>query len=199
MAANEATAAGLPLADAYLPWARATNFRDAVLPGARGEWHWLLLELSETTSASEFASAARQSARDDLRVPAHYVNPPQGLERSRYCTAACSPRFLAALVGEGGAVPGAELLSKIRRFEIGFVASALPDPDATLPVAQSQGGAEAGVVVGIVDDGLAIATSASGRSPTAATPRGCWPSGTSTSVPSPRVRGSMAGCSVRRT
>ena len=157
MAANEATAARLPLADAYLPWARATNFRDAVLPGARGEWHWLLLELSETTSASEFASAARQSARDDLRVPAHYLNPPQGLERSRYCTAACSPRFLAALVGEGGAVPGAELLSKIRRFEIGFVASALPDPDSTLPVAQSQGGAEAGVVVGIVDDGLAIA------------------------------------------
>ena len=68
MAANKAAGAGLPLADAYLPWARATNFRDALLPGARGEWHWLLLELSETTSASEFALAARQSARDDLRV-----------------------------------------------------------------------------------------------------------------------------------
>ena len=114
MAANEVGASGLPRSDAYLPWARATAFRDAVLPGARGDWHWLLLELSEPTEAREFAEAARQSARDDLRVPAHYQNPPRGLASSRYCTAACSPRFLDALSGAAKAAPWTELLSKIR-------------------------------------------------------------------------------------
>ena len=144
MAANAAGAMGLPRADAYLPWARATSFRDAVLPGARGDWHWLLLELSDTTSANDFASAAGQVARDDLRVPAHYRNPPRALATSRYCTAACSPRFLGALVGEGGAAPWAELLGKIRRFEIGFIAADLPDPDAEPPQVQVPGGPAAG-------------------------------------------------------
>lgn len=156
MAANVARGTGLPRADAYLPWARATGFRDAVLPGARGDWHWLLLELSETTSASDFAAAAGQSARDDLRVPAHYRHPPRSLATSRYCTAACSPGFLAALAGEGAAAPWAELLAKIRRFEIGFTAAELPDPDAA-PLALAGDGPAPDVVVGIVDDGLAIA------------------------------------------
>ena len=142
----------LPLADAYLPWARATGFRDAggLRPGA---WHWLLLELNEP--ARDFALRARETARDGLRVPAHYLYPPRQLEGSTYCTAACTPEFLDALEGRHDAPAWAGAIGAVTRFEIGLVTDVPPDPDAA---AESPASVEAAaVVIGVIDDRLGIA------------------------------------------
>ncbi|MFT3954116.1 MAG: S8 family serine peptidase [Piscinibacter sp.] len=147
--------AGLPLADAYLPWGRVTGFRDAGRPGQGGDWLWLLLELG--VPAQDFAGLVRVTAREHLRVPGHYLCPPRGLEGSVYCTAACSRHFLDVLTGFAAGGAWAEVLAAIRRFEIGFVAPQPPDPDAGPEVVAAHGLAPAAVVVGVVDDGIAFA------------------------------------------
>ncbi len=149
---SEAT---LPLADAYLPWARATGFRDAGPPGKATDWHWLLLELE--MPASRFAELVRDTAREHVRVPAHYLRPPRGLDDSVYCTAACSRHFLDVLSGLAPGDAWPDLLGAIRRFEIGFLTARPPDPDAEPSGIESGGLPAAAVVVGIVDDGIAFA------------------------------------------
>lgn len=152
---NLARPPGLPLADAYLPWALASGFRDAGPSDAGGGWHWLLLELY--LPARDFAALARATARQHLRVPAHYLRPPRGLADSVYCTAACSRRFLEALAGRVPADRWGALLGAICRFEIGFVTPCPPDPDARPQAIAAHGLGPADVVVGIVDDGIAFA------------------------------------------
>ncbi len=144
-----------PLADAYLPWAIATDFRDA--GGLRpGGWHWLLLELNET--ARDFALRARETAADGLRVPAHYLHPPRqldGIDGTTFCTAACTTDFLHALRGPNPVPVWAGAIAAVKRFEIGLVTDAPPDPYAE-PV--DFGGADAApVVIGVIDDRLGIA------------------------------------------
>jgi hypothetical protein len=150
-------AAALPLADAYLPWARATGFRDAGPAGAECGWHWLLLELKEEVPARRFAERARAGARDQLRVPAHYLQPPRGLEDSRYCTAACTRDFLDLLSGAAQGGAGHELVAMIERFEIGFLTAVLPDPDAQPAQVDVGDLPPPAVVIGVVDDGIAFA------------------------------------------
>lgn len=148
-------AAALPLADAYLPWARATGFRDAGPPGVDADWHWLLLELK--VPASDFAKAVRADARDQLRVPAHYLRPPRGLKMSAYCTAACTSAFLDILSGAAPIGPWRKLLAMIARFEIGFLAALPPDADAQPADVDVGDLPPPDVVIGVVDDGIAFA------------------------------------------
>lgn len=147
----------LPRADAYLPWARATGFRDAGPAGAECGWHWLLLELKKDVPACRFAERARAGARDQLRVPAHYLQPPRGLEDSRYCTAACTRDFLDLLSGAAPGGAGHELVAMIERFEIGFLTAVPPHPDAQPAAVESEGVPPPAVVIGIIDDGIAFA------------------------------------------
>lgn len=149
-----------PLVDAYLPWAQATDFADArgLVGGSGSNWIWLLLELR--IPAMEFARRAL-TASHRILVPGHYGSPPASLEKSRHCTALCSPEFLGALGNKGVPDPTTQALAEVvARFEIGFLG--VPwQPDANPAPA---GVADADVprdaarpVLGIIDDGFACA------------------------------------------
>jgi len=160
--------APLPLADAYLPWARATQFRDAGgAPAGQARWLSLLLELR--IAAPAFFALTEHVQQRWIRVPAQYAHPPKGLEAVHFCTAIVSADMLAVLTGQVSAIAAAATATEaaalqavcaaIVRFEIGFSTPPWPAQAAGMAAPKHAQAARSGpsVVVGVIDDGLSFA------------------------------------------
>ncbi len=134
--------------DPYLVWAEADQF--AGYGGKQPKWLPLAIELSPGTSIAEFIGAGSPQW---LQVPAVYtsVAAPVGL---RFCTARVKPAFFQHIE------PGGRLHALVQRCELGLPAGPHAD-DPTAPGAAPAAPHPAllqGKVVGLIDDGLALAS-----------------------------------------
>jgi Subtilase family len=147
-----------PRVDAYGEWMHRAHLRE------NPNWIFLMLELRKPALA--FAEQAAFNGTAFIRVPEHYRQPPQGLDKSCFCTAIVSPDFLQALMATTTARDKStqQLIEAIKRFELGGVhepwavlGSARETSAHSRPVKVQQQSSACTVVVGVIDDGLAFA------------------------------------------
>ena len=142
--------------DPYFAWAEATDFK-YLHPNVRPVWFPLILKVSgnphaHARSAAQFAEhiASLRHGRERfwIEIPSVYRHPPAGLEAATYFTAIVKAQFFEALTQEQW------LRDAIEAFELCL--PVVSDNDFETKPAELPHIANApGVVVGIVDDGLA--------------------------------------------
>jgi hypothetical protein len=141
--------------DPYLVWAEATNFIDlGVKPKPRMRVP-LIIELAGEHEAWEFADLVQKRTDwDFIKMSELYLNPPEELKHTKFCTAIVTRAFFTEL----GRPPLSEWIA---RFELGLPMR--PEPgaeDGGLPPPRESGQAparSATAIVGIIDDGMAFA------------------------------------------
>ena len=139
----DSTRAAQQRVDPYFEWARATGFVHLFRPGQEQRFP-VIIELN--------GISARQFARRDwgemIRVPRMYRSPPRGLEGFCFCTAHVSEAFFTRVHTDPA------LRNLIRRVELSLP---IDQHDDGMPILRSGGAGVAGVVTGVIDDGIAFA------------------------------------------
>lgn len=142
--------------DPYIDWALRTEFRYLFAVGVEKKWIPVLLGLAGTT-ARDFANKwcppdEPDAWKDWLRIPTTYARPAAGLNRTRFCTASVTKTFFKQLE-EDQSLSGA-----IAQVGLGLPVNTHKEVKAAKPKPTPEGKAKPKmVVIGIIDDGLAIA------------------------------------------
>lgn len=137
-------------ADPYFEWGRATGFAHFFRNPAGPRRFPVVIELRGVT-AREFARSLRQAPpayRAMIAVPGMYRNPPEGLRDVTFCTATVTQTFFHRLGTDRllrQAIRRVELSLPIENYGGAGLLMGAPPPAA------------AGVVTGIIDDGIAFA------------------------------------------
>lgn len=135
--------------DPYFEWARATGFAHFFREGQEQRFP-VVIELADI-SAAHFAAGkwhAPDGWRELISVPRMYLRPPAGLAQFSFCSATVSQAFFSRLAAD-------PLLRKaIRRIELSLPIENYNAEDmATVAPPRTA----AGVVTGVIDDGIAFA------------------------------------------